>query len=381
MNIESMVVKDIMNPNPIYVHVDDPLSKVISILKENRIHEVPVVDDKKRVRGYFDYENLMRRKNVPLTAKISTLMIFPPKVEEELPVVEAIRVMVNNGLRSLPVTKANDLLTGLVSRTDFTRALLNSPEYINTPISDVMVKDPITVNEDDDVYVALDKMRGLNEMTIPVVDSHGHLKGMLHIDDLSGTIWRIKERPTFGEYKGQKEKKIFKVKEFLSPPVFVKSNAKLKDAIKQMLDMKSYVCVIVDDDMKPVGIITQKDIIENFVKRKEEESVFVQITGLETEDPSVFDTIYDIVEKYLKKINKFENYRPQSLTFHVEEHRPNSNEIEYTLRARLVTEKKVFYKTDHDWNLFSLFDRVMSSLYRTVRKDKEKEKELRKIMP
>ncbi|MFP3255846.1 MAG: CBS domain-containing protein [Thermoplasmata archaeon] len=381
MNIEDMLVKDIMNKNPVFVYVDEQLSKVISVLKEHSIHEVPVVDDKKRVRGYFDYENLMRRKNIPLTAKISTLMITPPKVDEEMPVLEALKIMVNNGLRSLPVIKAGDILTGIVSRTDFTRALLNSPEYVNIPIKDIMIKDPVTVNEDDDVNVAIEKMRGLNEMTIPVVDAHNHLKGMVHIDDLSGNLWRIKERLNYGEYKGQKEKKIFKVKEFLSPPVSVNIDAKLKDTISIMLEMKSYVCVIVNDENIPVGIITQKDIIENFVKRKEEEGVFVQITGLETEDPSVFDTIYEIVEKYLKKINKFENYRPQMLTFHVEEHSTTSNEIEYSVRARLVTEKKVFYKSDHDWKLFSLFDKVMSSLYRAVRKDKEKEKELRKIMP
>lgn len=381
MNIETMLVRDIMNPQPIYVHLDDPLSRVISVLKENRIHEVPVVDEKKRLKGYFDYENLMRRKNVPLTAKISTLMIYPPRVEEDMPVLDAIKVMVSNGLRSIPVTKAGEILAGLVSRTDVTKALLNSPEFVNIPITEVMVKDPITVHEDDDVYIAIEKMRGLSEMTIPVVDLHGHLKGMVHIDDISGAIWRLKERPTFGEYKGQKEKKVFKVKEFLSAPVYVGKDSKLRDAIKTMLEMKSYMCVIVDNENVPVGIITQKDIIENFVRRKEEESVFVQITGLETEDPSVFDTIYDIVEKYLKKINKFENYKPHSLTFHVEEHRPNSGEIEYSLRARLVTEKKVFFKSDHDWNIFSLFDKVMDSLYRVVRKDKEREKELRKIMP
>ncbi|MEL9999473.1 MAG: CBS domain-containing protein [Thermoplasmata archaeon] len=381
MKFEEMLVKDIMSKNPVYVHVDDVLSKVLSVLKENGVHEVPVVDEKMRVRGYFDYENLMRKRNVPLTAKISTLMIYPPKVEENFTVLEAIKIMVDNGLRSLPVTKVNDILAGLVSRTDFTKALLNFPDYVNIKISQIMVKDPITVREDDNIYVAIEKMRNLNEMTLPVVDSHEHLKGMIQIDDISTAMWRLKKRLKMGEYKGQKEKKEFKVGDFISPPVSVEMNKKLKDVIETMLKMKSYIVVIVNDENKPVGIVTQKDIIENFVKRKEEENVFVQITGFETEDPSVYDSIYTIVEKYLKKINKFENYRPQSLTFHVEEHRPTSNEIEYSLRARLVTEKKVFYKSDHDYNIFSLFDTVMNALYRAVRKDKEREKELRKIMP
>ncbi|MEM4935340.1 MAG: CBS domain-containing protein, partial [Thermoplasmata archaeon] len=265
MKFEEMLVKDIMSKNPVYVHVDDVLSKVLSVLKENGVHEVPVVDEKMRVRGYFDYENLMRKRNVPLTAKISTLMIYPPKVEENFTVLEAIKIMVDNGLRSLPVTKVNDILAGLVSRTDFTKALLNFPDYVNIKISQIMVKDPITVREDDNIYVAIEKMRNLNEMTLPVVDSHEHLKGMIQIDDISTAMWRLKKRLKMGEYKGQKEKKEFKVGDFISPPVSVEMNKKLKDVIETMLKMKSYIVVIVNDENKPVGIVTQKDIIENFV--------------------------------------------------------------------------------------------------------------------
>ncbi|MDP8011660.1 MAG: CBS domain-containing protein [Thermoplasmata archaeon] len=381
MKIEEMVVKDIMAKDPVFVEENDVLSKVLSKMKEKGVHEVPVVDEKGKVVGYFDYENLMRRRNIPITAKISTLMIYPPKIDENYPVVDAILVMVQNGLRSLPVVDNENKLVGLVSRTDFTRALLNSNEYMNIKADEIMVEDPITVYENDDVYVAIEKMRNLNEMTLPVVDEHNHLKGTINIDDISNALWRVKDRLTYGERKGQKEKKELYVKDFLNPPVFVEKNAKLKDVIKNMLENKSYVCTVVNNENIPIGIITQKDIIESFAKKKEQEGVMVQITGLETEDPSVFDIIYQIIEKHLKKINKFENYGPRNLSIHIEEHRQEGKEIDYTARAKLVTEKKIFYKKDHDWNLFGLIDHVMESLYRTVRKEKEKEKELRRSMP
>jgi len=381
MKIEDMLVKDIMIKNPVYVEENDQLSKVLSKMKENDVHDVPVLDEKGKVIGYFDYENLMRRRNIPLTAKISTLMIYPPKIDENYPVIDAIRIMVQNGLRSLPVVDSDGRLVGIVSRTDFTKALLNANEYMDIKADDIMVEDPITVFENDDIYIALEKMRALNEMTLPVVDEHNHLKGMIHLDDMSNALWRFKDRLTYGERKGQKEKKELYIKDFLTPPVFVEKNSKLMNVIKTMLENKSYVCTVVNKDNKPIGIITQKDIIESFSKKKEEEGVMVQITGLESEDPSVFDVIYQIIEKHLKKINKFENYRPQNLTIHIEEHRQEGKEIDYTARAKLVTEKKIFYKKDHDWNLFGLVDHVMDSLYRTVRKDKEKEKELRRVMP
>ncbi|MGC8663190.1 MAG: CBS domain-containing protein [Thermoplasmata archaeon] len=381
MKFEDLLVKDIMVKNPVFVEENDLLSKVLSKMKEKGVHEVPVIDEKSKLVGYFDYENLMRRRNIPLSAKVSTLMVYPPKIDENYPVIDAINIMIQNGLRSLPVVDSENRLVGIVSRTDFTKALLNAKEYANLKAEDIMVEDPITVFENDDIYKALEKMRNLNEMTIPIVDDNNHLKGMINIDDVSNALWRFKDRLTYGERKGQKEKKELFAKDFLNPPVYVEKNAKLENVIKNMLDQRSYVCAVVDKDNRPVGIITQKDIIESFSKKKEQEGVMVQITGLETEDPSVFDVIYQIIEKHLKKINKFENYRPQNLSIHIEEHRPEGKEVDYTARAKLVTEKKIFYKQDHDWNLFGLIDRVMDSIYRVVRKNKEREKELRRKMP
>lgn len=381
MKIEDMYVKDIMKSDPVFAQADEPLSKVLSKMKENNVHDLPIVDEKGKVVGYFDYENLMKRRNVPLTAKISTLMIYPPRVDKDIPAVEAIKIMVQNGLRSLPIVDNEGKLVGIVSRTDFTKALLNAGDFTQMKAEEIMVEDPITVFENDDIYVALDKMRSLSEMSLPVVDEHNHLKGMVHLGDMSNAIWRFKERLTLGERKGQKEKKVLYVKDFLSPPVFVEKNAKLKDVIKNMLDQNSYIVAVVNKENKPIGIITQKDIIETFSRKSEEEGVMVQITGLESEDPSVFDVLYQIIERNLKKINKFENYKPKYLSVHIEEHRQEGKEINYTARAKLITEKKIFYKKDMDWNLFALMDKVMDSLYRTVRKDKEREKELRRTMP
>ncbi len=381
MKIDEIFVKDIMSSSPTVAFEDEMLSTILSRMREKEIHEVPVVDHKNRLLGYFDFENLMRRKNIPMTSKISTLMIKPPKVDENTKLIDVTKIMVQSGLRSLPVVDNNDTLKGLVSRTDVTKALLDVPQFSEIPIEDIMIRDPVTVNVNDDINIAIQKMGNLGEFTIPVVDEHNHLVGMVHIRDLTNAVWRIKDRQTVGEMKGQKERKLLFVREFLNPPVFVKKDSKLRNVIDTMLKMKSYICAIVDEENKIVGIITQKDIVELIGKKEESEGVFVQITGLDTYDPSVFDTIYQIIEKSLKKIAKFENYIPHSLSIHVEEHNVGGNDTNYVLRAKLVTEKKVFYIQENGWNLYRVFDDLMNSLHRMVRKEKEREKELRRFMP
>ncbi|MGC8996071.1 MAG: CBS domain-containing protein [Thermoplasmata archaeon] len=381
MKIEDMYVKDVMNPNPIYVEENEVLSKVISKMKEHQIHELPIVDSKKRVVGYIDFEHLMKRRSIPITSKVSTVMIKPPKVIDSTPVIDAIKIMANNGLRAIPVTDESDTLLGLTTRTDFTKALLNAESFTSKPVEEIMVENPVAVLEDSTIYEALEKMRKLDEMSIPVVNEHNHLKGMVHIKDISNALWRDKERPTLGDMHGEKVRQTFLVKDFLSPPVNVLKNDKIKDAIKAMLDLKSHVVAVTDNEGKLIGILTQKDIIEHYASSKAEEMAVVQITGLSEGDAILLDSIYSIIERDLKKMAKFENYKPLSLTLHVEEHVSKTSEIVYVVRAKLITEKKVFYYTDQDANLLALVDRVMDSLHRMVRKEKEKEKELRRFMP
>jgi CBS domain-containing protein/ribosome-associated translation inhibitor RaiA len=381
MKIEDMYVKDVMNPNPIYVEENEVLSKVISKMKEHQIHELPIVDSKKRVVGYIDFEHLMKRRSIPITSKVSTVMIKPPKVMDSTHVIDAIKIMANNGLRAIPVTDESDTLVGLTTRTDFTKALLNAESFTSKPVEEIMVENPVAVLEDSTIYEALEKMRKLDEMSIPVVNEHNHLKGMVHIKDISNALWRDKERPTLGDMHGEKVRQTFLVKDFLSPPVNVLKNDKIKDAIKAMLDLKSHVVAVTDNEGKLIGILTQKDIIEHYASSKAEEMAVVQITGLSEGDAILLDSIYSIIERDLKKMAKFENYKPLSLTLHVEEHVSKTSEIVYVVRAKLITEKKVFYYTDQDANLLALVDRVMDSLHRMVRKEKEKEKELRRFMP
>jgi CBS domain-containing protein/ribosome-associated translation inhibitor RaiA len=381
MKIEDMYVKDVMNPNPIYVEENEVLSKVISKMKEHQIHELPIVDSKKKVVGYIDFEHLMKRRSIPITSKVSTVMIKPPKVMDSTHVIDAIKIMANNGLRAIPVTDESDTLVGLTTRTDFTKALLNAESFTSKPVEEIMVENPVAVLEDSTIYEALEKMRKLDEMSIPVVNEHNHLKGMVHIKDISNALWRDKERPTLGDMHGEKVRQTFLVKDFLSPPVNVLKNDKIKDAIKAMLDLKSHVVAVTDNEGKLIGILTQKDIIEHFASSKAEEMAVVQITGLSEGDAILLDSIYSIIERDLKKMAKFENYKPLSLTLHVEEHVSKTSEIVYVVRAKLITEKKVFYYTDQDANLLALVDRVMDSLHRMVRKEKEKEKELRRFMP
>lgn len=79
-----------------------------------------------------------------------------------------------------------DIAVGVVAST---------PEMVSTlTCSDVLSFDPITVNETDDVFAAVEQMVEAAVRRLPVVDERGELVGILSMDDVLGLLSR-----TFGK--------------------------------------------------------------------------------------------------------------------------------------------------------------------------------------
>jgi ribosome-associated translation inhibitor RaiA len=100
------------------------------------------------------------------------------------------------------------------------------------------------------------------------------------------------------------------------------------------------------------------------------ESLYVQITGLDEEDTDYYDDMYDLIEKYMKKINKIQRTRLFSL--HVTQYHDRSLVKEYELRARLSTDKHLFYAQGEGWNLMIALDEILDTLDGMVTKEKDR---------
>ncbi|NPA75737.1 MAG: CBS domain-containing protein [Euryarchaeota archaeon] len=379
MNPEDVEVKDIMTTDVVVAYPGETISKAISKMQEHGFHELPVVDEKGNLLGMINYRTLIRRKSISLFSRVDTIMVKPPVVNPDNTMVVAVKKMIDAGFRSLPVVNRKGKLVGILSRTDVIRVVPELTDVASMAVEDVMTSDPECVSENTPVEYAVDMMKKISELSLPVIDDNGRLSGVVHMRDISRAIWRARDRVKQGEYTGEKEKKVVYVKEVMSPPVYVPADATLKDAVEKMIEFKSSICVIVDDDMKPEGVISQRDVMESVIRKGKTEGVFVQITGLDIEDPEPYMTIYNMVENFLNRINKFKDFKPQLLTFHVEEHHTTSDEIKYSVRARFSTDRKQFFAKSYDWNLYRAIRDVLDILERNVRKENEKLKEFRKV--
>jgi len=86
--------------------------------------------------------------------KIKSLMISDPiTIKENASIEEAIEVMKSNSIRHLPVVEKKNILKGFVTLADLKQGFIPSL-VADVSLSDLTIKDPITVNPDDDVEIA-----------------------------------------------------------------------------------------------------------------------------------------------------------------------------------------------------------------------------------
>jgi CBS domain-containing protein len=374
LSIENLKAEDVMTTDIISATEDEHLSDVLSKLKKHDIHELPVVRKNKLV-GMVSYDTLIKRRNLPLTTKVEHFMTTPPKLASDVSITTVAEMLMSSGFRALPITTHGKKLAGIVSRNDLLKGIAQVRKLADMEIENIMTKKPQCILESDNVSKARNMMKQLSMRTLPVVDKKENLVGVVGVRDIA-TIWTPKTKESRGELSGEKISLDVEVKSIMnSDPISIGTDGKVKDVIKLMND-HDVSSILICDDNKPIGIITPLDLIELLVRAQERESLYVQITGLDEEDTDYYDDMYELIRKYMKKINKIEKTRLFSI--HVVQYHDRSLVKEYELRARLSTHKHMFYAQSEGWDLMGSLDEVLATLEKIVTKEKDRRLAIRK---
>jgi acetoin utilization protein AcuB len=112
----------------------------------------------------------------------------------EISIVAARQIMVENGIRHLPVVNEEGILIGIVTDRDLRTAMpsnvlghtenIESQNLASIQVKDIMSTRPVTVSPSQTLEDALLMMELHKVGAFPVVDQEGRLKGILSIRDL-----------------------------------------------------------------------------------------------------------------------------------------------------------------------------------------------------
>lgn len=126
----------------------------------------------------------------------------PVTVRASTPVKAALALLDENDITSLPVVGADGAIVGVVSEADLIRDLVEpDPRSREIPyddhhegrprwVGDVMTAHAVTVHPHTDVAVAVDLATSTGVKSLPVVDDHGRVVGVLSRRDVVRVLAR-----------------------------------------------------------------------------------------------------------------------------------------------------------------------------------------------
>lgn len=128
-------VKDIMSTNLIYIHNQSTIQESYDLLKEYAIAQVPIVSFGKKIVGLISEKIILNllmddieNANTILEKKLEE--VFLPEIITTAPISDIRRVakvMTDFKLDAIPVVNEEDILLGIISKTDILRAVSHLP--------------------------------------------------------------------------------------------------------------------------------------------------------------------------------------------------------------------------------------------------------------
>ncbi len=375
-NIEDFQVKGIMSEKLPHAEPSDTVSDAIGLMRKHDLEEIPVVQDD-QIIGVLSDTMFIERRNLSFSTKLKHVIHRGPSIDEEDSLVEASEMLLSSDYRGVPVTSKSGEYVGFLSRNNITDIIPKLEELKQTTVKEFMTPSPATIQDDENIGKARAMMKRYDVRVLPVVDNHGTLRGMVGIQDILENVAKPVTRQEKGIRTGERDSpyRNIEVRSIMSePPITTDPNSKIHDAANKMI--KNNISTLVatkDNEIK--GVLTQYDLIEMITSFREEEQVYVQISGLE-EGPEVYDQMYDIIQRYLKKMNQV--VKPLVLNVHVVTHQKEGNQRKYSVRLRLSTDHGMLYAKEFDWNMMKALDLALENLKKRIFQEKEKRLERRK---
>ena len=367
-NVQDLTVSDFVTTEVVWASPDDELGEVLGKMKEHDVHELPV-GRKGKLEGVVTLRELMKRKSLPPSTKVSTVLVKPPEVRRDTKLPAVAEQLIASGFRALPVAQGKKL-AGIVSRTDLTRALVETAALAGLKVRDFMTPNPQAVSENDTVERAVHVMQSLGERSLPVVDKNRHLKGAIGMKDVTDVFARPKMRQRYGERAGTEVKVALEVKGVMhTPAVTLGVDGDLARAAELMFEQDVSSVIIADRD-EPVGIVTKADLMHFLAGLAEREKLFVEISGLDDEPGDTYDTIYMTVQKEMRRISQL--VTPRTLSLHVQRYKPDGDRWKYSIRCRFQTTHQMYYANHFDWDLQLALKDLLETLYKRILKDKDR---------
>ncbi|MEM5815262.1 MAG: CBS domain-containing protein [Candidatus Aenigmatarchaeota archaeon] len=283
-----MKVEELMNKNVVYINENEPISRAVETMIKNRYHQLPVIN--KKFEGMIFLKDILKVKSDMTKTSVKKIIKNTPLLEKDYDAEKGIKILLETGLRALPVIEKNKVV-GILSEVDIITKYVKD-EIIEEKVEKIM-NEPITINENDSLKKAISIMEKRNISSLPIVNWEEKLVGCINIFSFAELL--IKEREKIESLRSAKEKiSFFKnpVKNFSFQPITCKKEEIIKN-VKNLFEKKEEI--IIEEKEKPIGIIKPRDILALLEKKEE---IDIICSGIKKEE--IENVFQRVLEKWKK---------------------------------------------------------------------------------
>lgn len=366
----SILVRDVFAKNFSTIHENDALSKSLASFKKEMPPVLAVLDNKGKYAGVITRRWIIRSGLDPASTKVKTLMRPAPKVDPNVSLSKAAKLMIESGVRQLPVFEKGKLLGFITDENIIHRAV--TQKWGNTKVKEIMTKAPHTIEANRSAGAVLSLFREQGISHVPVMDS-GKLVGIISIQDIITHVFQPQHRQTLGEIVGEKIPTLsIPAKGIMnSPAIAIQAETTLKEAEEKM-HKHNISCLPVLAQDKLLGIVTKLDFLEPIAQMETSERKFaIQIAVKDIKinpDEQSF-----IIEEFDTFTRKYETvFKTGTLFAYMKTHGASRKGVPLIhCRLQLRTAKGAFYSSSEGWGAEPAFRVALDRLDRRILRSKE----------
>lgn len=297
------------------------------IIEDIKNGESFIVKDKNnKIIGVLSNEKIVKYLLNPNT-RIEKIVIKMKPLESN-DIVDISKRFLDYGTRVILLKKGDNIITYTLQDL-LKRMIEEDSELLNKiRVSDVMQKPIIVINYKEDINKALSLMKNKGISRLIVVDDDGNAIGILSTSDIIRGLFGMNRENTIYE-----EKENIEVRSLISNKLIY---ANINDTLYNVADLlykNNIFSVPVLDNLKPVGIITAKDLIAYYIltKREEMNNIIIHGINLDEEDKKyIEEKLNSLIRKYndiigssakiilhIKKINEYKSFLRKNVYFSI----------------------------------------------------------------
>lgn len=288
---------------PVLLEGDEPLSKALSLLKNQKEGSHVLITKDGKYAGIIDDRLIRRFQGNAETTKVSKLAHTAKKLSRESSAEQIVEGFLNSEVKVLPVLDGDRLL-GVVPRSAALKILSESNAMTGKRVADWMTRPAITVTEDTTIAEAEHTMVGHGLFWLAVVDKRGRLAGVVTTYDIATKVKpsgkASRREATFSNQAQESVNQEAVANVMSNNPITISPKATVKEALGVMLANGVSNLVVVEGD-KPIGVFSSRDAME-IVATVPRQNVFIY--GLRADEKMLQQSLVDEVSAFTEKIGR-----------------------------------------------------------------------------